>query len=288
MNLDAIRSFLDVAETGSFSLAASRLKVMQSTISGRIQTLEQEMGCMLFTRGRGGAELTPAGQDFRAYAEKIAQTWDQARQQIALPPGYTGLFRLGGPVALQDRLSIAWVSWMKQNAPGIALQLEAGYSDVLTEGVASGMMDAAIMYLPRQRSGLMVETLLQEDLVLVQHVELSGSWQEHFVFVDWGPEFRAGFSQAFPGVSAPTLSVGLGALGLQYVLALKGAAYLPRGLVSPLLDEGKLRVVSGVPLFRRPVYIVYPTRSRDPELLEKALAGLRCLAADLDRGDFTA
>ena len=61
MNLDAIRSFLHVSETGSFSVAAQRLGVMQSTISGRIQALEEELGCLLFSRGRGGAELTPAG-----------------------------------------------------------------------------------------------------------------------------------------------------------------------------------------------------------------------------------
>lgn len=283
MNLDTLRSFLDVAETGSFSLAAARDGVMQSTVSGRIQSLEQEIGCLLFSRGRGGAELTSAGQDFRGYAEKIIQTWSQARQQIALPAGYVGSFRLGGPVSLQDRLSITWVLWMKRNAPDIALHLEAGYSDVLTEGVASGMMDAAIMYLPRQRPGLVVETLFQEDLILVRHSELSGSWQENLVFVDWGPEFRAGFNLAFSNVGAPTLSVGLGALGLQYVQALKGAAYLPRGLVSPLLADGKLVAVADVPVFRRPVYIVYPTRGRDQALLEKVVSGLRELASGLDR-----
>ncbi|WP_434106166.1 LysR family transcriptional regulator [Paraburkholderia caffeinilytica] len=278
MNLDAVRSFLDVAETGSFSLAAARVSVMQSTVSGRIQSLEDELGCLLFNRGRSGAELTPAGQEFRAYAEKIVQTWDQARQQVALPPGYSGIFRFGGPVALQDRLSVAWVLWMKEHAPGIALQLEGGYSDVLTENLSSGILDAAIMYLPRRRSGLVIEELLQENLVPVQHPELSGSWHEQFVSVDWGHDFRASYSQAFPGAPAPALSVGLGALGLQYVLALKGAAYLPLGLVAPLLADGRLSEVPEAPVFRRPIYLVYPSRSRSPELLEVALSGLRHLA----------
>ena len=282
MNLDAVRSFIDVAETGSFSLAAARLQVMQSTISGRIQSLEQELGCLLFTRGRGGAELTPAGQDFRAYADKIVHAWEQARQQVALPPGYTGVFRFGGPVALQDRISVAWVLWMKQHAPTVALQLEAGYSDVLTESISAGMMDAAIMYLPRQRSGLVIEALLQEDLILIEHVDIKGSWQDNLVFVNWGPEFRMSYSQAFPGAPAPAISVGLGALGLQYVLALKGSAYLPRSLVAPLLAEGRLRETPDAPSFRRPIYLVYPSRGREPEVLETALRGLRHLATTLD------
>lgn len=282
MNLDAIRSFLHVAETGSFSLAATRLRVMQSTISGRIQTLEEELGCLLFSRGRGGAELTPAGLDFRAHAEKIVQTWDQARQQVALPPGYTGTFRFGGPVALQDRLNIAWVLWMKQHAPGIALQLEAGYSDVLIDSIASRMMDAAMMYLPRQRPGLVIEEFRQEDLVLVRHPDLTGPWQANFVFIDWGHEFRTSYSEAFPDIAAPAISVGLGALGLQYLLALKGAAYLPLGMVRPLIAEGRLAGVAEAPAFRRPIYLVYPTQSRDPDLLALALSGLRQVAATVD------
>jgi LysR family transcriptional regulator, flagellar master operon regulator len=282
MNLDAIRTFLHVTETGSFSLSAVRLKVMQSTISTRIQTLEEELGCLLFTRGRGGAELTASGHEFRAHAEKIMQTWDQARQQIALPPGYTGIFRFGGPVALQDRLSIAWVLWMKEHAPSIAIQVEAGYSDVLIDSLAARLLDAAILYLPRQRPGLVIEELRQENLVLVQHPELRGPWHANFVFVDWGHEFRANFCDAFPDVSAPSISVGLGALGLQYVLALKGAAYLPLGLVQPLILEGRLRRIASAPAFRRPIYLVYPSQSREPELVTLALSGLRQIAATVE------
>jgi len=274
MQLDSIRSFIHVAETGSFSLAAARLRVMQSTISGRIQVLEEELGCVLFRRGRSGAELTPAGRDFRLHAEQIVQSWDRARHHVALPEGFTATFRFGGPVSLQDQLNIAWVLWMKQNAPHVALRLEAGTSDVLTEALAARMMDAAIMYLPRQRSGLVIEELLQEDLVLVRHPELSGPWQENFVAVNWGQEFGADFIRAFPETPPPSLSVGLGALGLQYLLALRGSAYLPLSLTRPLA-EGRLERVEEAPVFRRPIYLVYPGQPHDPALLSLALDGLR-------------
>lgn len=275
MNLDTIRSFLHVAESGSFSVAATWMGVMQSTISGRIQALEEELGCILFNRGRTGAELTAQGREFRAYAEKMVQAWDQARQQIALPAGHTGIFRFGGPVAIHDRLIIAWTLWMKETLPGIALQIEASSSDALTEGLSSGLLDAALMYLPRQRPGLAVRELLREDLVLVQHAQAPGRWQDHFVFIDWGPEFRAGFGQAFPGSPPRAISVGLGALGLQYVLALKGAAYLPAGAVETLVAERRLHRVAGAPVYNRPVYLVHPVRGRDPELLDTAIEGLR-------------
>jgi len=282
MQLDSIRTFIHVAETGSFSIAAARLGVMQSTISGRIQSLEDELGCVLFRRGRSGTELTPAGRDFRIHAEQIVQSWDQARHHVALPDGFTATFRFGGPVSLQDELNIGWVLWMKEHAPHVALQLEAGYSDVLIESLASRMMDAAVMYLPRQRSGLVIEELFKEDIVLVRHPALTGRWQENFVAVNWGPEFAAEFVRAFPKALSPTISVGLGALGLQYLLALKGAAFLPLSLTRPLLAAGKLKRVPKVPIFKRPVYLVYPTQPNDPDLLALALRGLRKVAARLE------
>jgi len=283
MNLDAIRSFLHVSETGSFSVAAQRLGVMQSTISGRIQALEEELGCLLFSRGRGGAELTPAGYDFRVHAEQIVQSWDQSRHQIALPEGYKATFRFGGPVSLQDELNLAWVLWMKKHAAHVALQLEAGTSDALIESLSARRLDAAIMYLPRQRPSLIVEELLKEKLVLVRHPELTGHWQDAFVMVHWGHEFRVEFARAFPKVPTPTVSVGLGALGLQYVLALKGAAYLPLSLAGPLLADHRLEQVDDAPVFQRPVYLVYPTQKRDAELLDLALSGLRKVAMEQTR-----
>ncbi len=282
MNLECLRSFMHVVETGSFSLAAERLSVMQSTISGRIQSLENELGQTLFSRGRGGAELTRAGLEFRRHAETIMRSWEQARHRVALPEGYRGVFRLGGPVGLQDRLDMRWVLWMREHAPGIALHLDAGYSDLLTDRLVAGTLDAAVMYLPRQRSGLNMEELRKEDLVLVAHAAQKEHWSQSYVAVDWGHEFTAGFSASFPDIAVPTIAVGLGTLGLQYVMTLRGSAYLPLSLVRPLIADGRLKEVTEAPVFRRPVYLVHPAESREPELLALALTGLRHVAASAD------
>ncbi|MCJ8143920.1 LysR family transcriptional regulator [Ancylobacter sp. A5.8] len=279
MNIEALRSFLHVTESGSFSLAALKIGVMQSTVSARIHSLEEELGASLFSRSKSGVVPTAAGREFKAYAEKIVQNWDQARQQVGLPKGYSGIFRLGGPVTLQDDLSIAWVAWMKRHAPHVALQIEAARSEVLTEAILSGTLDAGIMYLPMHRPGLVVDVLLHENLTLIAHAEAAADWRSHYVRVEWGDDFRGGFSEAFPDLPAPVLSVGLGALGLKYVLALKGAAYLPQSLVAGRLAAGELVAVAGAPVFRRPIYIVYPAKPREPETQHLALEGLRSLAA---------
>jgi DNA-binding transcriptional LysR family regulator len=87
MNIEHLRTFLEIAETGNFNRAAERLHVTQSTVSARIRTLEEQLDRSLFVRARNGAELTAAGRHFQRYALTTVRAWQQARQRIALPEG---------------------------------------------------------------------------------------------------------------------------------------------------------------------------------------------------------
>jgi DNA-binding transcriptional LysR family regulator len=99
------------------------------------------------------------------------------------------------------------------------------------------------------------------------------------VFVDWGPEYRAAHSQAFPDMSTPAISVGLGALGLQHILANGGYGYFPMRVVRSLLADGRLYAVAEAPEFRRPAYMVYSATDEQVEWLKTALRGLRYVAS---------
>ncbi|RVA21863.1 LysR family transcriptional regulator, partial [Mesorhizobium sp. M7A.F.Ca.US.001.01.1.1] len=58
MDTENLRSFLEVATHGSFTVAASRLNLAQSTVSARIRGLEEQLGRRLFVRDRDGVTLT--------------------------------------------------------------------------------------------------------------------------------------------------------------------------------------------------------------------------------------
>jgi DNA-binding transcriptional LysR family regulator len=79
VRIDDVRTFLEVATTGSFSAAANRLHVTQPTVSARIQALEEELDRPLFVRGRAGARLSAAGTQFERYAVTLVQAWQQVR-----------------------------------------------------------------------------------------------------------------------------------------------------------------------------------------------------------------
>ena len=67
------------------------------------------------------------------------------------------------------------------------------------------------------------------------------------------------------------VSVGLGVLGLQYILKNGGSGYFPVRVVQPLIDSGRL---DGAPVLRRP----YRTDPMDQEVLDVALTGFRNIA----------
>ena len=107
MNLDNIRTFLEVTATGNFHRAAESLNVTQSTVSARIKSLEDYFGLPLFRRNRTGVELTGAGQRFRRYALNLHQSWRQAYQSVTLPEGYRDVLALSAQVSLWYRLDPA-------------------------------------------------------------------------------------------------------------------------------------------------------------------------------------
>ncbi|HET7580790.1 MAG TPA: LysR family transcriptional regulator [Bacillales bacterium] len=74
MDLEQVEAFLTVARTQNFTRAAEELNVVQSTITARIKMLEQNVGKELFKRRTRSVEITPAGETFFPYAERIMES----------------------------------------------------------------------------------------------------------------------------------------------------------------------------------------------------------------------
>ena len=280
MNIDLARTFLEIVETGNFNRAAERLSVTQSTVSMRIKALEDELGRPLFVRSKAGTELTAAGMQFRRYATMLVRVWEQARQEIALPPGFKTVLNVGGQFSLWDRLLVQWIPWMRTALPDVALRAEVGLSDGLMRQLSEGLLDIGVMYSPQSRPGLVIEKLLEERLVMVstnrRRVE---EWDDDYVLVDWGPEFRLGHGQAFPDLKTPAVSVGLGALGLQHVLSYGGTGYFPMRAIRGYLASSRLFPVAGAPEFRRPAWLVYAQDEAREDWFHTALDGMRYVAS---------
>ena len=279
MNVEIARTFLEIAESGSFVGAGKRLNLTQSAISMRVKALEENLGRPLFVRGKAGVTLTAAGEQFRRFATTLVRVWRQARQEIALPPEYRTILNVGGQFSLWHRLLVRWTRWMRGQAPDIAIHAEVGPADWLMRQLVDGLIDLAVLYAPQSRPGLEVEKVLDETLILVAtepaHTGVGG---DGYVFVDWGEEFQTSHSIAFPELETPALSFGIGAIALAYVLEYGGAGYFPTRVVRPHLESRKLYRIPNAPEFSRPAYVVFRPQSSS-EVLDTVLRGLRLTAA---------
>jgi len=279
MDTELARTFLMVAATGNFVAAASRLHVTQSTVSARIHTLETTLGARLFQRGRNGAELTPAGKRFLRHAKHLVRTVEQARHDVGLPQGFRDVLTVSGRIALWEGFLPHWVAWMREAAPDVSLRLEIGFEADIMQGLIEGTVDIGVMYTPTSRTGLTVEPLFDETLLLVTS-DLARGWPDAgYIHIDWGPEFHAQFSDHYPDAPPPTLIANIGWLGVQQLLTYGGSGYFPQRLVRHHLEAGRLTQLPGSPQFKLPAWMVFP-RDSDSETLQRALDGLRELARE--------
>lgn len=277
MDIDQARTFLSIVAHGSFIEASRHQHLTQSTISARIQRLEEELGVRLFVRNRSGASLTPAGRRFIEYAKRLVLTAEQARDEIGLSDRYSASIHIGGRIALWDGFLPAWVGWMRQHKPDVVIYSEIGFEEDLMKRLIEGSLDVGLMYTPRHSPGLIVEHLFDEKLILVSD-RLDRPWpDENYIHVDWGPGFYAQHAQNFPDLERPALAANIGWLGVQLILTNGGSCYLPERIAAPLEQQKKLYRIDRAPEYLHPAYMVYPRDSDNP-IIAQGLDALRLLS----------
>lgn len=281
MDIAHIRTFLAVAEAGSFLGASEIVHVTQSTVSVRIRTLEDRLGAYLFDRGKNGAILTSSGTRFLQHASSMVRLWDQARMDVGISTGHESVLRVGGQVSLWDGFLIPWLAWMRNNAPDVALRAEMGPALALTQQLVDGSIDFAVMYRPQYRPGFVAEQIFEEEIILVStEKDKRDVFDDTYVLSYWGPEFQADHALSFPELTSPALSMDLGTRGIEYLLLNGGSCYIPRRVVDKMLVAEKLWHVPDTPVFRYPAYVMF-SQSIEEDLVSAVMAGLKACVVSI-------
>lgn len=275
MDVSLARTFLMVADTGSFIDAARKMNVTQSTVSARIKGLEDMLGRPLFERSKAGAELTGAGELFQKHALALVRVWQQAQLQVSMADQHQDHIAVGAPMTLWSSFLLKWASGLRLEMPDVAISATASISGALTQRLIDGTLDLAVMYRPSTPPGLTVEHLFDEEFVLVSSVK-SNIRRPHvdYVLVDWGVDFLQDHAAAFPELTNPAVSLDLGPLALDYLLAHECQGYFPSRMVKSYVQRGRLRQPKRARKFVYPVCMVYP-ETRNEETYDQILDGLR-------------
>ncbi len=168
MDFKRLASFVRVAELGSLSRAADRMRIAQPALSRQMRMLEEEIGVPLLERHRRGMALTEAGEELRSRIVGPLRQLENAIQDVrfhsidvggnvafGLPP--TASYILAGPLA----------RGVATNASNISLRVVEGYSAHLIDWLHRGEIDAALLYGPATDFQLKAEALLLEEILLV-------------------------------------------------------------------------------------------------------------------------
>jgi LysR family transcriptional regulator, flagellar master operon regulator len=257
MNLDALRTFLEVIETRSLVAASRRLHVTQSTVTARLNSLEEEIGQKLLHRGKSGAELTSAGFKFERYAQVMVQLWRQARYEVSLPKGFEGVCNVGLEFDLWRGLGQRFVDYVRTHCPKIALALWPGEQYEVDRWLKTGLIDIAFCYALKAGGDFASRVLLDDELILLSSRRgARPELDDAYVYVDHGEEFRRQHAAAFPSETTSALTIASSDWAIDHLLSHGGSGYLSRRHAAAHLGRGKLHPVRGAPGFKRRVYLL--------------------------------
>lgn len=258
MNIAALQTFLTVVQMGNLNKAAEQLNVTQSTVTARLDVLEESLGQKLLVRSRRGAELTKAGFVFLRHAELVTQAWDQARKAVGLPRGFSGMFSFASHFDLWDGAGSDWLERVRKQQPDLALEAWSGDIADLKRWLISGLVDAALAPEPLSGADLTSTEVGQDRLVLVSTKPRPlMAWDPAYIYVDLGPEFRRQHSLTWPVEQTAHMTFGTSRWALDYLLDKGGSAYLPWRLAVKHMDEGRLHAVKDAPEFSRPLHVTW-------------------------------
>jgi DNA-binding transcriptional LysR family regulator len=170
MNIETLKVFRDLSDTGSFSKTAELNYVSQSAVSQQIKKLERVLKCKLYHRQAGRILLTPCGEKFYSAARKITGVYD------GLIKGIRDL----GEERQADGIKISTIysagiyiiqnyirQFLAQN-PGTKISVEYRQFSQIYSDVASGRADFGFMACPyRKCSGLAMLPVAKDEMVII-------------------------------------------------------------------------------------------------------------------------
>lgn len=274
MNLELLRTFLEVERFCSFSRAAAELNLTQAAVSTRIRQLEQILGVSLFDRSRREIQVTPAGHRLIRRADLVLANWRHARQDVARGDAGPQL-AVAGSHRLWAVLMQHWIRRLRQWQPEIALIAEVHAPDILTRRLLDGILDFAVMLEPPQLDILQIQPVTDVELALVATspaASLEQALGAAYVYVDWGLAHAVEHRRLFPDAPEPKIRVAEAQMAVQMILNSGGAAYLPLTLVHDEINSGRLHRVDGAPLIKRSAYAVFPVRTARADFIGECLA----------------
>ncbi|MFZ5823427.1 MAG: LysR family transcriptional regulator [Bacillota bacterium] len=255
MELRQLQTFRAVAQSLSFTRAAEALSYAQSSVTGQIQALEEELGVRLFERLGKRITLTPPGEQLLWYTERLLKLADEAREAVARHDGEpSGPLLIGSPESLATYRLPPILQRFRQRYPQVQVTLRPGVCSDLMRQLSEGLLDLVfILQEPVQPPHLTVYPLRREPLQALAHpehplaarcgIDLADLQGESLLVTEQGCAYRELIEQEMERRSVrPASSLEFGSIEAikQCIAADMGLAVLPAMTAEHEVQEGRL------------------------------------------------
>lgn len=169
MDFVDLQTFRAVVDHGGVTAAARHLHRVQSSISARLATLEQSLGCPLFERRGKALHLTPEGRHLYDRSAPLVQGLQELRSEMGAGQR-AAVLRLGSMESTAAARLALPLARLRSAHPSLRLVLRTGTTGALLAQLQAAELDAALVAGPagpRERDGLAWARLWDEDMVLV-------------------------------------------------------------------------------------------------------------------------
>src|SRR6185436_17434048 len=143
IDLDLIRCFQTVVESGGFTQASKRLHVTQSGITLKIKRLEELLNCRLFRRTAKPLELSHEGEIVLGYARRLLDLSEEMARRVAKPKS-TRALRLGVVDHFGPQLLPLWLAKFRETVPNVKIVSDIGLTDELLKALEDDKFDLII------------------------------------------------------------------------------------------------------------------------------------------------
>ncbi|MCE5265898.1 MAG: LysR family transcriptional regulator [Deltaproteobacteria bacterium] len=168
MNHFVMNTFLALVRTQSASRTAEELNVAQSTVSKRVKLLEEEIGAVLFDRGKGNKTftLTAAGEALVDVAERWLALWQEMQSLQSVSPKFS--LSIGALDSLNYAFFPPLYQALSRHRPKINLKVVTSHSPELYDLIERREVDIAFSLLRREHPNILVEECFREPMVGLQ------------------------------------------------------------------------------------------------------------------------
>jgi len=272
MDIELLKTFLEVKNTRHFGQAADNLFLTQAAVSSRIRQLETLLGVRLFIRNRNNIQLTEAGERLVSHAETMLLGWSKARREVALQSDQVSQVEIGVSSGLWSGALSEKVGLLHRHYPSMLFNLDVNSFDTLMQKLLARKLDIAISCDSSSVADLKATNLGSLSLILMSSSGecVSDALAQNYVYIDWGRAFAMFHARRFSEPVQSAMRTNSDAIALDFILESGGAAYFPKNREGSLMKQG-LMPVTDAPVFKRLIKAVYRVNSERIDLIKKVL-----------------